>query len=271
MRAASGPCVIDSTAFFIRAAETGDEILVFGDVEPDSISIAPRNVRVWQDAAPKVASGLLKAIFIECSYDDSQPDETLYGHLAPRHLIEELATLAEHVRSARGELQDSQQQQAAAEAETMRKRKRRSDTVESDKRRGRAANRNSSLSAKHTASVSPAARSLHNNNSSNNNNNNTNDENNRTATTPAAPRYSSKSRDGGQRSLRPAPLNNSSRRSEREPPLAGLKVVIIHIKDTMQDSGHPSDLILEQLQEHEAGLGLGVEFVIPKAGGSMYF
>jgi len=96
-------CVIDSSAFFIRDEETGQEILVFGDVEPDSISIDPRTARVWADAAPKIASGTLTAIFIECSYDDSQSDATLFGHLAPRHLVAELAVLAAKVITARSE------------------------------------------------------------------------------------------------------------------------------------------------------------------------
>ena len=94
-------CVIDSSAFFIRDDSTGKEVLIFGDVEPDIISLSPRTLRVWSDAAPKIAAGLLTGIFIECSYDDARPDELLFGHLAPRHLIAELQVLADGVRSAR--------------------------------------------------------------------------------------------------------------------------------------------------------------------------
>ena len=32
---------------------------------------------------------------IECSYDNSRPDELLYGHLCPRHILAELAVLHE--------------------------------------------------------------------------------------------------------------------------------------------------------------------------------
>ena len=92
---------VSSSAFFIRNDETGKEVLIWGDVEPDSVSISPRNHVVWDDAAPKVVSGSLKAIFIECSYDDSVRDEDLYGHLCPRHLLAELTFLAHSVMAIR--------------------------------------------------------------------------------------------------------------------------------------------------------------------------
>ncbi len=94
-------CAYDSTAYFIRDFATGTEVLIFGDVEPDRISAEPRTALVWQEAAPKIARGMLKGILIECSYDDSQSDETLFGHLAPRHLIQELRYLGECVRDVR--------------------------------------------------------------------------------------------------------------------------------------------------------------------------
>lgn len=43
----------------------------------------------------------MRAIFIECSYDDSVADEYLYGHLCPRHLIDELKVLAQLVIKSR--------------------------------------------------------------------------------------------------------------------------------------------------------------------------
>lgn len=94
-------CVYDSSAYFIRDIGTGREVLIFGDVEPDSLSLSPRNHRVWEDAAPKVAAGTLRAIFIECSYDENQSDDTLFGHLCPRFLMEELQALARKVVQAR--------------------------------------------------------------------------------------------------------------------------------------------------------------------------
>ncbi|EXJ66410.1 uncharacterized protein A1O5_10562 [Cladophialophora psammophila CBS 110553] len=92
---------VSSSAFFIRNDATGNELLIFGDVEPDSVSLSPRNHIVWDDAAGKVANGMLKGIFIECSYDDSVRNEDLYGHLCPRHLVAELTFLANCVCNRR--------------------------------------------------------------------------------------------------------------------------------------------------------------------------
>lgn len=38
---------------------------------------------------------------IECSYDNSRPDELLYGHLCPRHVLAELAVLHELLEPTR--------------------------------------------------------------------------------------------------------------------------------------------------------------------------
>lgn len=94
-------CVVDSSAYFIRDIATGKEVLIFGDVEPDSISNSPRNRRVWSEAAPKIVSGQLGGVFIECSYDDSRATDSLFGHLAPRFLMEELTVLAQEVQPSR--------------------------------------------------------------------------------------------------------------------------------------------------------------------------
>ncbi|KAK4163465.1 putative 3',5'-cyclic-nucleotide phosphodiesterase [Cladorrhinum sp. PSN259] len=94
-------CVYDSSAYFFQHIPTGREILIFGDVEPDSESLTPRNQQVWQTAAPKIAAGKLAAIFIECSYDDSVIAERLYGHLAPRYIQEEMNSLAKEVLAAK--------------------------------------------------------------------------------------------------------------------------------------------------------------------------
>ncbi|TGO46399.1 hypothetical protein BOTNAR_0590g00030 [Botryotinia narcissicola] len=93
-----------SSACFIHDITSGNEILVWGDVEPDSLSLFPRNKQVWQDAAPKIAAGILKGIFIECSYDDSRPDDLLFGHLTPRYVVEELKVLAAEIEKFREDL-----------------------------------------------------------------------------------------------------------------------------------------------------------------------
>lgn len=95
---------VGSSAFFIRNDVTGNELLIFGDIEPDSVSLSPRNHIVWDDAGGKIANNTLKAIFIECSYDDSVRNEDLYGHLCPRHLIAELTFLAKCVAHKRKQL-----------------------------------------------------------------------------------------------------------------------------------------------------------------------
>ncbi len=118
---------VDSSAFFIRNDSNGDEIIIFGDIEPDSVSLHPRNQVVWEDAAPKIVSGTLKAIFIECSYDDSVRDEDLYGHLCPRHLIAELAVLAAKVTAHRRNQQGMMSLQEPPSPGALRKKRKRNN------------------------------------------------------------------------------------------------------------------------------------------------
>lgn len=89
---------VESSAVFIREHTSGSEIIIFGDLEPDSISENPRNRRVWEQAATKFVEENLRAIFIECSYSDETKDQYLFGHMCPRHLIAELEVLAGFVR-----------------------------------------------------------------------------------------------------------------------------------------------------------------------------
>ena len=96
----------ESTAFFIRHDPTGQEFLFFGDVSPDSLCKTteppsePQTISVWRAAAPKIPS-TLSTIFIECSWPAGRPDEQLYGHLSPEHLVDELAALAAEVTDVR--------------------------------------------------------------------------------------------------------------------------------------------------------------------------
>ncbi|KAG2076059.1 hypothetical protein BDR04DRAFT_1090899 [Suillus decipiens] len=94
----SGP--YDSACFFIRHDPTKQEFIFFGDVEPDSISVKPKNIDVWRAAAPKIPHEI-STIFIECSYQIGRPDRELWGHLSPVHLVQELVTLATEVVIAR--------------------------------------------------------------------------------------------------------------------------------------------------------------------------
>ena len=72
-------------------------------ITTDSISLSPRNFEVWNAAAQKIFERKLRAVFIECSFDNCQPDAYLFGHLNPRHLYEELTFLATQVVALREE------------------------------------------------------------------------------------------------------------------------------------------------------------------------
>ena len=92
-----------SSAYAIRHDLSNTQFLFFGDVEPDSLpsdpslNRVPHNLAVWRSVAPKVPE-TLRAIFIECSYPSGRPDSTLYGHLTPEYLVDELVVLATEVR-----------------------------------------------------------------------------------------------------------------------------------------------------------------------------
>ena len=279
-------CVVDSTAYFVRCSNTGREILIFGDIEPDAISSFPRNHAVWAEAAPKIAQDILSGIFIECSYDDSVKEESLFGHLAPRHLIKELEVLAEMVAEKRKE---------EAASRVGRKRKRWSHQHASD----------SAFSAggrkhRHTFHVSSG------------------DEMMRDASGDDAPPYSvadifdgpvpsiskdsSSSAKSKTATLRKAttiapatvrddaaddaPLPNHTGPpslhdhgvpdADADGALHGVRVIIIHVKDTLTDGPLVGDAILAELRQHELRLAkekkaLGCIFEVCAVGASWWF
>lgn len=173
----------NSAAYFLRDHFTGKEALIFGDVEPDSLSLWPRTARVWKEAATKVVRGTLAGILIECSFPNSQVDERLYGHLNPHHLMIELHVLASSVRS----LQLPE------------------DMPDRTKRRKRT---------------------------------------------------------GDQYGLPSA--------SGIGPVLAGLRIIITHVKNTLEDGLAVEDTILAQLRDLEKKAQLGVVFAMSKAGTSIW-
>lgn len=86
---------VESTAFLIESGE--DALLCFGDTGPDEIEKSERMHHIWVAVAERVKSGQLKAIVIETSYTNAQPDKSLFGHLTPAWLqksLGELETLA---------------------------------------------------------------------------------------------------------------------------------------------------------------------------------
>ncbi|KAH7909146.1 cyclic-AMP phosphodiesterase [Hygrophoropsis aurantiaca] len=90
----------ESSAYFIRHDPSAHQFLFFGDVEPDSIAAKPKNIGIWRLAAPMIPHQL-SAIFIECSYPAGRPNEVLWGHLCPEHLVQEMINLATEVVLAR--------------------------------------------------------------------------------------------------------------------------------------------------------------------------
>jgi cAMP phosphodiesterase len=81
----------ESTAFLISQ---GDNYLLYlGDTGADSLEKSDRLRQLWEQIAPLVIKNQLKAIFIETSFSDEQPDKQLFGHLTPHLLMLELGKL----------------------------------------------------------------------------------------------------------------------------------------------------------------------------------
>ncbi|KAJ5126769.1 Cyclic-AMP phosphodiesterase class-II [Penicillium atrosanguineum] len=231
---------VESSAFFLRDHRTGHEIIVFGDVEPDSVAQEPQNKRVWETAAPKVASGILRAIFIECSYTDAVNDAYLYGHLCPRHLIAELKVLAKQVMDIRD----------ANNADLKRKRD------------GTGLPDSGTEVSPRTKRVQSIA-----------------GQKGRKADATSEPRAHSNLRDSvdyisddpmglgfieGVDPLTEFEIPNPVGWVDADPlPLAGLPVYIIHIKESMTDGPPIRDQILKELQAHSKEAHLGCEFFMP--------
>ncbi|KAB8230064.1 3',5'-cyclic-nucleotide phosphodiesterase PDE1 [Aspergillus alliaceus] len=221
---------VESSAFFIREQHSGREIIIFGDVEPDSISVDPRNRRVWEAAAPRIASGKLRAIFIECSYTDEVEDESLYGHLCPRHLIAELKVLASEVVKAKH-----------PSSLVIGKRKRPSGEPPAE-------SQPTSPKTRRSQDVVPGAST--------------------TALTSApAPVTGSTIYPTGLGATEV--LTEEPSWPHDDAPLTHLKVYLIHIKEDMDGGPCPSVTILEQLRNQAQAANLGCQFHAPKRGESI--
>ncbi len=92
----------ESTAFLIKNNE--NYVLYLGDTGPDEIEKSNALQTVWQAVAPLIKEKQLRGIFIEVSFPNEQPDNALYGHLTPNHLMKELYKLEEF--AGKGSLQD---------------------------------------------------------------------------------------------------------------------------------------------------------------------
>lgn len=85
----------ESAAFLVRSDSS--YVLYFGDTGPDEIEKSDKMMKIWEQVSPLVKTGKLKAIFLEVSYPDEQPDGKLYGHLTPKWFFKEMNKLAELV------------------------------------------------------------------------------------------------------------------------------------------------------------------------------
>ncbi|KAI0602851.1 cAMP phosphodiesterase class-II [Biscogniauxia sp. FL1348] len=298
-------CVYDSSAYFIRDPATGREVLMFGDVEPDTLSLSPRNFMVWQEAAPRIAKGNLAAIFIECSYDDSQADDRLFGHLTPRYIIQEMKALAAEVELVRqmaktttGTTGTTGTRTAPTTAPTSatstpllpprlepnKKRKR-----EAEETGGRRTNRAGARSAGgDDHPVSPKSMRPSRGTGLGLAGDYFGGFDTPRIATPIAdlglllddefndepsrhrPRFHSHSHNHNDHNDHNE-KDEDNDHDDGPPPidaLRGLKVVIIHVKEKLADGEPPCDIILRELREHERRARLGCEFFVSSKGES---
>jgi 3',5'-cyclic-nucleotide phosphodiesterase len=81
----------ESTAFLVRNQDA--YLLYLGDTGSDKIEQSDQLAQLWQTIAPLVIQNQLKAIFIEVSFDNSVSEKSLFGHLTPKLLMEEMVKL----------------------------------------------------------------------------------------------------------------------------------------------------------------------------------
>jgi cAMP phosphodiesterase len=84
---------LNSTAFLVKS--NNNYILYFGDTGSDEIEKSDKLQRVWKAIAPLIKNKQLKALMIEVSFPNKQPDKNLFGHLTPRLLMAEMNNLSQ--------------------------------------------------------------------------------------------------------------------------------------------------------------------------------
>lgn len=82
----------ESTAFLVRNGE--NYLLYLGDTGADRIEKSDRLKQLWQAIGPLIRDKKLTAIFIEVSFSNEQAETSLFGHLTPTLLAEELTSLS---------------------------------------------------------------------------------------------------------------------------------------------------------------------------------
>jgi len=93
---------VESTAFLLESGD--DALLCFGDTGPDEIEKSTNMADIWTAVADRVRDRKLKAIVVEVSYVNAQPDKFLFGHLTPAWLLKSLREL--EAKAGKGSLKD---------------------------------------------------------------------------------------------------------------------------------------------------------------------
>jgi len=83
---------LTSTAFLVQS--NNDYVLYLGDTGSDTVEKSTNLQNLWQAIAPLIKNKKLKAILIEVSFPNEQPDKTLFGHLTPHWFMTEMDKLA---------------------------------------------------------------------------------------------------------------------------------------------------------------------------------
>lgn len=80
-----------STAFLLQNGDAN--ILYLGDTGADEIERSDKLQLLWQQVAPLIKERRLKAIFLETSFSNEQPENQLFGHLTPHLFMKEMNKL----------------------------------------------------------------------------------------------------------------------------------------------------------------------------------
>ncbi|MBB5395936.1 MBL fold metallo-hydrolase [Mucilaginibacter sp. AK015] len=82
---------LTSTAFLVSSKD--NYVLYLGDTGADEIEKSKNLHNLWVAVAPLVKGKKLKAIMIEVSFPNEQPEKNLFGHLTPHLLMNEMTEL----------------------------------------------------------------------------------------------------------------------------------------------------------------------------------
>jgi 3',5'-cyclic-nucleotide phosphodiesterase len=84
-----------STAFLVEDPKSGAAFLSIFDTSPDSIATANGELlAIWDYVAPLYLDGRLKGVMMESSFKTEISDSSLFGHLTPCYVLQELRSLA---------------------------------------------------------------------------------------------------------------------------------------------------------------------------------